>query len=148
MRDLSPLSPAAPFPLAALYAGMRRLPALQVVQQATGATHAACRVDRDGMISHVREDVGRHNALDKTLGALARDGGVIADSALVITSRASFEMVQKAAALGVGILAAVSAPTARAVQLAESLNLTLIGFLRQETCVIYTRSKTLSEHRA
>jgi len=145
MRDLAPLPPAAPFPLDALYAGMRRLPAVQVLQQATGATHAACRVHRDGMISYVREDVGRHNALDKTLGALARGGVAVADSALVITSRASFEMVQKAAALGVGTLAAVSAPTARAVRLAERLNITLIGFLRQEACVIYTGSKTVLE---
>lgn len=145
MRDLAPLPPTAPFPLEALYAGMRRLPALQVLQQATGATHAACRVHRDGTISYVREDIGRHNALDKTLGALARGGVAVADSALIITSRASFEMVQKAAALGVGTLAAVSAPTARAVRLAESLNITLIGFLRLETCVIYTRGNAMSE---
>jgi FdhD protein len=148
MRDLAPLPPAAPFPLDALYAGLRRLPALQILQQATGATHAACRVHRDGTISYVREDIGRHNALDKTLGALARGGVAVADSALVITSRASFEMVQKAAALGVGTLAAVSAPTAHAVRLAESLNVTLIGFLRQEACVIYTGSKTMLEHSA
>ena len=73
-RELAPLPATKPFPLAALHAGMRSLPAQQLVQQATGATHAACRVGRDGVISHVREDVGRHNALDKTLGALARDG--------------------------------------------------------------------------
>ena len=144
VRKLPPLRPAEPFPLTALYAGMRRLPELQIFQQATGATHAACRVDRDGAISHVREDVGRHNALDKTLGALARAGIAAGDSALIITSRASFEMVQKAATLGVGTLAAVSAPTARAVRLAEDLNVTLIGFLRQEACVIYTGSNTLS----
>jgi len=137
VRDLPPLPATEPFPLAALYAGMRRLPALQILQQATGATHAACRVDRDGEISHVREDVGRHNALDKTLGALARGGVAVAGSALIITSRASFEMVQKAAALGAGTLAAVSAPTAAAVRLAEKLNLTLIGFLRQEACATY-----------
>jgi FdhD protein len=148
MRNLMPLSPTEPFPLVALYAGMRRLPALQVMQQATGATHAACRVDREGMVSYVREDVGRHNALDKTLGALARGGVSLGDGALVITSRASFEMVQKAAALGVGTLAAVSAPTARAVRLAESLNVTLIGFLRQEACVIYTESKAMLERSA
>lgn len=147
-RYLPPLPLAEPFPLAALHAGMRRLPAWQVLQQATGATHAACRVDRDGMIGHVREDVGRHNALDKTLGALARDGIAAGDSALVITSRASFEMVQKAAALGVGTLAAVSAPTARAVRLAECLNVTLIGFLRQEACVVYTGSNRMLEPSA
>lgn len=144
-RKLLPVALSAPFPLPALYEAMRRLPEQQVLQQATGATHAACRVGRDGAISHVREDVGRHNALDKTLGALARGGIAVADEALVITSRASFEMVQKAAALGVGTLAAVSAPTARAVRLAESLNVTLIGFLRQEACVIYTESSCLSE---
>lgn len=148
MRALTPLPSVEPFPLGALYAGMRRLPALQSLQQATGATHAACRVHRDGMISYVREDIGRHNALDKTLGALARGGVAVADSALVITSRASVEMVQKAATLGVGTLAAVSAPTARAVRLAESLNITLIGFLRQEACVVYTKSRILSEHCA
>ena len=148
MRTLVPLPSSAPFPLTALYAAIRRLPARQVLQQATGATHAACRVDRDGMISHVREDVGRHNALDKTLGALARDAIAVGNSALVITSRASFEMVQKAAALGVGTLAAVSAPTARAVRLAQSLNVTVIGFLRQEACVVYTGSNRMSEPSA
>ena len=138
MRVLAPLPASNPFPLAALHAGMRSLPLQQRVQQATGATHAACRVDRDGVITHVREDVGRHNALDKTLGALARDGIDAASDALIITSRASFEMVQKAAALGIATLAAVSAPTAAAVRLAERLNLTLIGFLREQSCVSYS----------
>jgi FdhD protein len=119
MRELAPLPPQESFPLAALHAGMCKLPARQLLQQATGATHAACRVSRTGAISHVREDVGRHNALDKTLGALASEGVVAGDGALVITSRASFEMVQKAAALGFATLAAVSAPTARAVRLAR-----------------------------
>ena len=147
-RELSPLPASNLFPLAALHAGMRSLPAQQRVQQATGATHAACRVGRDGVISHVREDVGRHNALDKTLGALARDGIDTGSDALIITSRASFEMVQKAAALGIGTLAAVSAPTAAAVRLAEKLNLTLIGFLRQESCVTYSGHGTLEEVKA
>ena len=147
-RELAPLPATKPFPLAALHAGMRSLPAQQLVQQATGATHAACRVGRDGVISHVREDVGRHNALDKTLGALARDGIDTGSDALIITSRASFEMVQKAAALGIGTLAAVSAPTAAAVRLAEKWNLTLIGFLRQESCVTYSGHGTLEEVKA
>ncbi|MCF8177285.1 MAG: formate dehydrogenase accessory sulfurtransferase FdhD [Sulfuritalea sp.] len=138
MRDLTPLPVVAPFPVEALYEGMRRLPALQVLQQTTGAMHAACLVDGAGNTRHVREDVGRHNALDKTLGALARDGGSTVETAIVITSRASFEMVQKAASSGIGTLAAVSAPTAAAVRLAERLNVVLIGFLRHETCVTYT----------
>lgn len=138
LRELAPLPEGDPFPLNALYAGMRALPAQQRLQQATGATHAACRVGRDGAISHVREDVGRHNALDKTLGALARDGIDASCDALIITSRASVEMVQKAVALRVGTLAAVSAPTATAVGLAEKFNLALYGFLREDHCVGYT----------
>lgn len=141
LRELAPLSARELFPLAALYAGMAALPARQQLQQATGATHAACCVGVDGRIGQVREDVGRHNALDKTLGALAREGVDARDGALVITSRASIEMVQKAVALRVGTLAAVSAPTATAVRLAEQWNLALYGFVRGETCVAYTRPR-------
>jgi FdhD protein len=142
MRDLAPVADAASFPLTALYEGMHRLPEQQLLQQTTGAVHAACRVAGDGSISHVREDVGRHNALDKTLGALAF-ADAAADGALLITSRASFEMVQKSAALGYGILAAVSAPTAAAVRLADKLNITLVGFLRGSSCAIYTHAQRL-----
>ncbi|MBK8761224.1 MAG: formate dehydrogenase accessory sulfurtransferase FdhD [Sulfuritalea sp.] len=145
LRELAPLPAGEAFPLDALYAGMRALPAQQRLQQATGATHAACRVGRDGAISHVREDVGRHNALDKTLGALARDGVDASGDALIITSRASLEMVQKAVALRVGTLAAVSAPTATAVRLAEKFNLAVFGFLRGDTCVAYTRACRVTE---
>jgi FdhD protein len=141
MRDLPPVPAGKHMLLAALYEGMCRLPAQQTLQQTTGAVHAACQVAGDGSISHVREDVGRHNALDKTLGALALAGN--SDGALLITSRASFEMVQKSAALGYGILAAVSAPTAAAVRLADKLNLTLVGFLRGNSCAIYTHAHRL-----
>jgi FdhD protein len=150
VRDLPPVADATPFPLDALYEGMRNLPLHQILQQSTGAVHAACRVASDGSISHVREDVGRHNALDKTLGALARADAcpelsrrAISGGALLITSRASFEMVQKSAALGYGILAAVSAPTAAAVRLADKLNITLVGFLRGSSCAIYTHAQRL-----
>ena len=138
MRTLKPLPIREPFSLDALHSGLLALPDHQHLQKASGATHAACRVSRNGEISHVREDVGRHNALDKTLGALTREGVSAEAGALVITSRASFEMVQKAVALGYGILAAVSAPTAAAVRLSETLNLTLIGFLRKDGYAIYT----------
>lgn len=142
VRNLSPVTDVFSFHLAALYQGMSRLPAFQIEQQITGAVHAACHVDADGNIAYVREDVGRHNALDKTLGARAA-ANAAAEGALLITSRASFEMVQKAAALGYGILAAVSAPTAAAVRLADTLNLTLVGFLRGSSCAIYAHSKRL-----
>jgi FdhD protein len=142
MRDLPPVKSLQSFPLQALYEGMRRLPALQTLQGASGAVHAACRIADDGSISHVREDVGRHNALDKTLGALSFPNAPVG-GALLITSRASFEMVQKSAALGYGLLAAVSAPTAAAVRLAEKLNVTLVGFLRGEHCAIYSHANRL-----
>jgi FdhD protein len=142
MRDLSPVTVNTLFGLEALQEAIHHLPSEQRLQQSTGAVHAACHVAADGVISHVREDVGRHNALDKTLGSLAglrqnEEGG------LLVTSRASFEMVQKAAALGYGLLAAVSAPTAAAVRLADQLNLTLIGFLRGSDCAIYTHPSRL-----
>ena len=136
-RDLPPIQRATPFPLTAIYQGMQQLPEQQILQQQTGAVHAACHVDAAGALSHVMEDVGRHNALDKMLGSRARIT-TDASGALIVTSRASLEMVQKTAALGYGVLAAVSAPTAAAVALAARLNISLIGFLRNRQCVIYT----------
>ena len=136
-RHLEPVERSVAFPLEALYRGIQTLPALQILQQRTGAVHAACHVDANGNLSHVMEDVGRHNALDKTLGSLAH-AHHDKSGALIVTSRASLEMVQKTAALGFGVLAAVSAPTAAAITLAKRLNISLIGFLRDRHCVIYT----------
>lgn len=110
----------------------------QHVQQLTGATHAAAWVDLQGQILGVREDVGRHNALDKLIGHLTRQA-IRADSGfLLITSRASFEMVQKTVSFGAGLLAAVSAPTALAVDMAQSHNLALAGYVRQGGLVAYS----------
>lgn len=130
------------FPLSALTHAAQMLPAHQTLQGITGATHAACHVSASGEISYVKEDVGRHNALDKCLGGYAcafdqRDG------AILVTSRASLEMVQKTASVGFSILAAISAPTAAAVSLADKLGVTLIGFLRGNQCVIYTHHNFL-----
>lgn len=141
-RDLRPVVDSPLPSLDALYAAMAALPPLQALQQLTGAAHAAAHVSPEGRLCHIREDVGRHNALDKTLGALARSGASTAGG-LLVTSRASFEMVQKTAALGYGLLAAVSAPTAAAVRLATRLNVTLVGFLRGRGCVIYTHPQRL-----
>ena len=142
-RKLSPLVRGAVFPLDALYQGISTLPEKQVLQQRTGAVHAACHVDEHGAISYVMEDVGRHNALDKTLGSLAKRHHD-KTGALIVTSRASLEMVQKTAALGYGVLAAVSAPTAAAITLAQRLNISLIGFLRNQRCVIYTHAQGIA----
>lgn len=144
MRDLPAVAGCPDFDLAKLAVAMRQLPSHQHLQRITGATHAACHVGGDGAIRHVREDVGRHNALDKTLGALANSGDAGRHGGLIVTSRASFEMVQKVATLGYGLLAAVSAPTAAAVRLARQCNVTLIGFLR-ESYVLYHRGSSLKE---
>lgn len=116
----------------------------QALLRDTGATHAAAWMRADGEITLVREDVGRHNALDKLAGALARGGQEdIASGAVIVTSRASYEMVQKTAAIGAGILAAVSGPTAMAVRLADTAGLTLAGFVRGGSLVVYSHPERL-----
>ena len=116
---------------------MKQLPSLQTLNAATGATHAAAWANCNGELQLVREDVGRHNALDKLIGAMAAGGMDTAQGFAVITSRASYEMVQKAAMAGIGLLAAVSAPTALAVRIAREAGVTLAGFVRGERCMVY-----------
>ncbi|MGL5452933.1 MAG: formate dehydrogenase accessory sulfurtransferase FdhD [Aeromonas sp.] len=108
---------------------------LQVLSQQTGATHAAIHIDLQGNILAIREDVGRHIALDKLVGHLCRSGRC--DGAILVTSRASFEMVQKCASAGVEILLAISAATELAVDRAEHTGLTLVGFCRPGRAEIY-----------
>ena len=123
---------------AALHRAMAGLNRNQALHAATGATHAAGWADWNGAIVLTREDVGRHNALDKLIGALARQRIDTSGGIAVVTSRASFEMVQKAARAGISLLAAVSAPTAMAVRLAEAAGVTLAGFVRAGRHVVYT----------
>jgi FdhD protein len=115
----------------------------QPMNIATGAVHAAAWADLGGNIVIVREDVGRHNALDKLIGAMHRAGIAANTGFVLLTSRASYEMVIKAASAGVGVLAAISAPTALAIELARSAGLTLIGFVRPGGHNVYTHPERL-----
>ena len=142
-RVVSPVMHRQHFADHQLMAGMRAMQALQPLQQQSGATHAAAWMDAQGQVTLVREDVGRHNALDKLIGALVTGQTDLSTGALLITSRASYEMVQKAAIMNIGLVAAISAPTSFAVNLAESAGVTLIGFMRDHSYVIYTHPERL-----
>lgn len=118
----------------ALQAGMARLATLQPYNDACGAVHAAALMTTDGGFT-VREDVGRHNAIDKAVGAVTRAGRRA--HSLLVTSRASYEVVHKAAQVGCSLVAAISAPTALAVQLAQEAGITLVGWVRPPRMTIY-----------
>jgi len=115
----------------------------QPLNVATGATHAAAWANLNGDIVLLREDVGRHNALDKVVGAMAKAGERAYEGFLLVTSRASYEMVQKSATVGIALLAAISAPTALAIHLAEETGMTLIGFARPEGHVVYANPQRI-----
>lgn len=137
----APVPQGAPVDPAALWRAAAELEEQQPVNRATRAVHAAAFATRDGHLVLVREDVGRHNALDKLIGALARAGTPAAEGFVVVTSRASVEMVQKAATAGVPLLAAVSRPTALAVRVADVTGVTLVGLLRGSSANVYTHSR-------
>jgi len=122
---------------AAVQRAVAELAAHQPLGATTGTIHAAAWARRDGTLALVREDVGRHNALDKVVGALLAAGLPRHDGFLVLTSRASHELVQKAAIAGIELVAAISGATALAARLAAACNLTLVGFARAGRHVVY-----------
>jgi FdhD protein len=130
---------------AALSACADRLRLKQAVFEETGGLHAAGLFARSGELVQVAEDVGRHNAVDKVIGRMLMcDALPLSDHALVVSGRSSFEIVQKAFLAGIPIVAAVSAPSSLAVELARDANITLVGFLRGDRFNIYTHPERIS----
>ena len=140
---IRPVKPVPVLPLvtpAAVESAVSQLSAKQPLQNITGACHGAAWCDNQGNIQLLREDVGRHNALDKLLGALQHKQINLSEGFALVSSRASYEMVHKASSCGISTLVAVSAPTGLALDLAKQAGLNLIGFARPGRHVIYNQA--------
>lgn len=141
-REVKPVAARPSVDEAAIHRAFVALGEGQALHALTGSVHAAAWAHADGTLFAVREDVGRHNALDKLIGAVALAGLDTAQGFAVVTSRASYEMVLKLASVGGGLLAAISAPTGLAIDLAGRAGVTLCGFVRDGRMAIYTGSRT------
>jgi FdhD protein len=148
MRPAPRVAPGPRIAAEALAGAMRRLAPAQTLNRATRAVHAAGFWSQAGGLAAVREDVGRHNALDKLAGAIGRAGLDARDGAVLMTSRVSVELVQKAAVLGASLLAAVSAPTALAIRAAEAAGITLVGVARDDGFEVFTCAERIVMERA
>ena len=138
LKQLHPVSSSATVTPAAVENACRTLVGHQTLNSAAGAVHAAGWASLEGEVQLAREDVGRHNALDKLIGAMLGRGVDPRSGFIVVTSRASVEMVQKATVFGASLLAAISGPTGLAVRIAEHAGLTLVGFARPGRLTVYT----------
>ncbi len=142
MRYPQALNEQRKFEAKVIVRGLQEIQAKQELQQKTGATHASAYVLADGTIELLREDVGRHNALDKLIGALSKQK-IEKSGFIITTSRASYEMVQKTASAGISMLVAVSAPTGLAVRVAKNCGLTLVGFAKNGRFVVYSHAQNM-----
>lgn len=143
VRHPAPLGQGVTVPVSALRLALQNLGEHQVLNTQTGAVHGAAWVVPKTGIQYVREDVGRHNALDKLIGALVNSDTDLNQGFVIVTSRASFEMVQKCASIGISFMAAISAPTGLAIRLAEEVGFTLIGFARGDRHTVYANPQRL-----
>jgi FdhD protein len=147
VRHPKPVSRGVTISSDALHRAIEAIQEHQVLNSLTGAVHAAAWSTTEGSIALVREDVGRHNALDKVIGALSRKQTDFTGGFMIVTSRASYEMVQKAATVGVTFVAAVSAPTGLAIRLAHETGVTLVGFARPHNHVIYANPQRIENKK-
>lgn len=147
MRTPPPVGAGLAVTAGSVAAAVARMTAAQPLNQQARALHAAGWAHADGTLT-VREDVGRHNALDKLVGALAQQPALAADGLLVLTSRVSVELVQKAAMAGFTTMIAVSAPTALAIRTADAAGITLVGIARQDAFEIFSHPERILDPQA
>ena len=148
LRGIAPLEDDVRVDAATIVALPQRLRAKQRVFESTGGLHAAALFDRTGSLIAVREDVGRHNALDKLIGWALLNRQPFSHTVVLVSGRSSYEIVQKAVAAGIPIVCAVSAPSSLAVDLAREFGVTLIGFLRGTRFNVYTHGHRIREVNA
>lgn len=148
VRPVRPVPAGHNFAVDAVVRALDMMPAMQVMNGAMRSLHAAAWARADGTIALVREDVGRHNAMDKLIGAMAKDGVSVGDGFIVATSRCSYEMAQKAMTAGTSLLVTISAPTALALRLAEDAGLTVVALGRGDSLRAYTHTQRLIARRA
>ena len=144
LKVAAPAPPAGPVLSPEVLLGLPgAMESSQVTFAATGGQHAAAIFDGAGDLLVLREDVGRHNAVDKAIGALAGERWPLGEVVLIVSGRVSFEIVQKAAVAGIPVVGGVSAASSLAAELADELGLTVVGFLRGESCNVYTGGERL-----
>jgi formate dehydrogenase accessory protein FdhD len=139
-KDLAPVKDGAQVQMEVLSRLLGQITRQQAAYRAAGGIHAAAVSDASGRLIVVCEDIGRHNAVDKAMGYCLLRGISLRDKMVVSTGRASYDMVAKGVRLGMPIIASISSPTSLAVELAEALNCTLLGYLRGKTLNVYTHA--------